>query len=97
MAPHITEELNEKYSLGETLCNSSWPTYDESKLVETSVEIGVQVNGKLRGSVKIDKGLSNEEIENIAKNEENVQKHIEGKDIVKVIVIPNRIVNIVVK
>ena len=97
MAPHITEELNEKYSLGETLCNSSWPKYDESKLVETSVEIGVQVNGKLRGSIKIDKRLSNEEIENIAKNEENVKKHIEGKDIVKVIVIPNRIVNIVVK
>ena len=97
MAPHITEELNEKYSLGEQLCNSSWPTYDESKLVETTVEIGVQVNGKLRGSIKIDKGLSNEEIESIAKNEENVQKHIEGKDIVKVIVIPNRIVNIVVK
>ena len=51
-------------------------------IVEDEIEIGVQVNGKLRGSIKIDKGLSNEEIENIAKNEENVQKHIEGKDIV---------------
>ena len=53
IAPHTTEELNEMYELGEVLCKSSWPTYDETKLVEEEKEIAVQVNGKVRATIKV--------------------------------------------
>ena len=96
-APHITEELNEMYNLGKPICESSWPICDESKLVESTIKIGVQVNGKLRGTIEISVDEKEEEIKEKAFADENVQKHIEGKEIVKTIVIPGRIVNIVVK
>ena len=95
-APHITEELNEELGY-KPICESEWPTYDEEKTKDAEKEIGVQVNGKLRGSIKISVGDSEDVIKEKAMNEENVIRHIEGKEIVKVIVIPNRIVNIVVK
>ena len=96
IAPHITEELNE--SLGyEPLCNATWPVYDEAKTIESEIEIGVQVNGKLRGTINVEKDASKEVLEKQALEEENVIKHIEGKEIVKIIAIPNRIVNIVVR
>ena len=96
-APHLTEELNQKYSLGDELAISSWPTYDEEKTISKEIEIGVQVNGKLRGAIKITKDAPKEEVESIALKEENVKKYIQDKEIVKVIVVPNRIVNIVIK
>ena len=96
-APHITEEINEVCNLGSELSISPWPTYDEEKTVLSELEIGVQVNGKLRATIKASKDSEKEVLENLALNEENVKKHIEGKQIVKVIVVPNRIVNIVVK
>ena len=95
-APHITEELNEQIG-NKPICESSWPKYDESKIVEDTISIGVQVNGKVRGTVDINVDDSEEVIKEKAMNEENVKKHIEGKEIVKVIVIKGRIVNIVVK
>ena len=95
-APHITEELNEQIG-NKPICESSWPKYDESKIVEDTISIGVQVNGKVRGTVDINVDDSEEDIKEKAMNEENVKKHIEGKEIVKVIVIKGRIVNIVVK
>lgn len=97
IAPHITEELNERNHLGEMLCKSAWPTYDESKTVDNEKEIGVQVNGKLRGSIVIATDEDNESVIKKALSNENVQKHIENKEIVKTIVVPNKIVNIVVK
>lgn len=97
IAPHITEELNEICDLGEILATSPWPTYDESKTVSSEIEIGVQVNGKLRSAIKITKDAPKEEVERIALAEENVKKYTQDKEIVKVIVVPNRIVNIVVK
>ena len=96
IAPHITEELNE--TLGyEPICNTSWPTYDEEKTIDKEITIGVQVNGKLRGEINIAKEDDEETIKNKALTNENVKKHIEGKEIVKVIVIKGKIVNIVVK
>lgn len=71
--------------------------YDEAKTVETEVEIGVQVNGKVRGTIKISVDEEDETIKNKAMNDENVKRHIAGKEIVKVIIIKGRIVNIVVK
>ncbi len=96
IAPHITEELNE--SLGyHPLCESAWPTYDEEKTVDHEITIGVQVNGKLRGEINIIKEDTEEEIKTKALANENVKKHIEGKEIIKVIVIKGKIVNIVIK
>ena len=96
VAPHITEELNEELGF-EPICNTKWPEYDEEKTIENEIEIGVQVNGKLRASIKITKDEEQEKVKEKALKEENVIKNIDGKEIVKVIVVPNRIVNIVVK
>ena len=96
IAPHITEELNE--TLGYSpICESSWPKYDEAKTIDEEKEIGVQVNGKLRASIKIKLDENEESIKEKALNSENVKKHIENKSIIKIIVIPNKIVNVVVK
>ena len=96
VAPHITEELNEKLGY-KPLCEDTWPTYDESKLVEKNIDIAVQVNGKVRSTININIDEDEDSIKEKALKEENVQKHIEGKEIVKIIVIKGKIVNIVVK
>ena len=97
IAPHITEELNEYYKLGNVICESSWPVADKSKLIEENVTIGVQVNGKVRGTITVSNDESEEDIKAKALNEDNVKKHIEDKEIVKIIIIKGRIVNIVIK
>ena len=96
-APHMTEELNKICELGEEFAKSSWPTYDEAKTMDHELELGVQVNGKLRGTIQVEKDAEKSLVESLAKNEENVKRHIEGKEIVKIIVVPNKIVNIVVR
>jgi uncharacterized protein YydD (DUF2326 family) len=93
----LIEELNEKYELGDLLCKSAWPSYDTSKLVDDTYEMVVQVNGKVRGKIEVDIDITKEEMEKQALNIENVKNHIEGKEIVKVIIIPKKLVNIVVK
>ena len=96
IAPHITEEINEQLGFS-PICEGEWPTYDESKLVEDTKEIAVQINGKVRGTIQININDDEKTIEEKAVKCENVQKHMEGKDVVKVIVIKGKIVNIVVK
>ena len=96
IAPHITEELNESIGFS-PICESSWPKYDESKTVEQEKEIAVQVNGKVRSTIKINIDDKEDVIKEKALKEENVKKHIEGKEVVKIIVIQGKIVNIVVK
>ena len=96
IAPHLTEELNE--SLGEKpICENVWPEYDEAKTILNEKEIGVQVNGKLRGTIIVSIDDSEDIIKDKALNNDNVKRHIDGLEIVKVIVIKGRIVNIVVK
>ena len=96
ICPHVTEELNE--SLGnKPICEGEWPKYDESKTVDSEIEIAVQVNGKVRGTIKISVDESEDSIKEKAISEDNVSKHIDGKEIVKVIVIKGKIVNIVVR
>lgn len=97
IAPHITEELNEVYSLGKPLCESSWPTYEESMLIDEEKEIAVQVNGKVRATINVNINDSDDVIKEKALAEENVVRFISDSQIVKVIVIKGRIVNIVVK
>ncbi len=97
VAPHITEELNEILGNTELLENSSWPTYDEDKTIDDVISIAVQVNGKVRDTIQIKQNESKENVEKAAMEASNVIKHTEGKEVVKVIVVPNKIVNIVVK
>ena len=85
------------YHLGEVLCKSSWPEYDEEKTKESSKVIGVQVNGKLRGEVEVTVDDSEESVKERVLDLENVKKYIEGQAIIKFIYVPNKIVNIIVK
>ena len=96
IAPHITEELNE--SLGYSpICDRKWPTYDEEKTIDNEIDIAVQVNGKVRDTIRIKKDSSKEELEELALSSDIIQKWITGKEIVKIITVPNRIVNIVIR
>ncbi len=96
-APHISEELWEKLG-GKGFCSmAEWPTYDESKTVDSTVEVAVQVNGKLRATVMLPKDADKETAIATAKADERVKPFIEGKTVVKEISVPNKIVNIVVK
>lgn len=97
IAPHIGEELWSILGHTDTITYESWPTYDESKLVDNEVEVVVQVNGKVRAKIKVAKEIDKQQLEEIAKADEKVVEHISGKDIVKVIAIPGKLVNIVVK
>ncbi len=97
IAPHITEELNEKYNLGNKLFESSWPTYDKNNLENDTFTMVVQVNGKVRGKLDTKVTADEEEIKKLAFNLDNVKLFIDGKEIVKVIIIPKKIINIVVK
>lgn len=80
-----------------TIAYEAWPTYDEAKLIKTEFDIAVQVNGKLRGTITVSIDDNEDVIKEKALSNENVKRHTEGKEIVKVIVIKNKIVNVVVK
>ncbi len=97
VAPHITEELNEEYNLGKPFCESTWPTYEESKLVDEEKTIAVQVNGKVRATINVNINDSDEVILEKALACDNVKKYTDGNEILKTIVIKGKIVNIVVK
>ena len=97
ITPHVGEEMWQILGHDNTIAFESWPEYDESKLTEDTVEIAVQVNGKLRATININVNDDEETIKQKALSEENVIRHTEGKEIVKVIVIRGKIVNIVVK
>ena len=95
-APHIAEELYAKANGGDsTLAYQPWPSHDEAYLIESTIEMAVQVNGKLRDRIQIPADMDKSDIERIAVESENVQRHTEGKNVKKVIVIPGKLVNIV--
>ena len=96
-APHLCEEIWETIGGEGLLSLSQWPEYEESKTVEASVEIGVQVNGKVRGTIVIPNGCAKEEALELAKKDERVASFLEGKTLVKEIYVPNKIVNFVAK
>lgn len=97
VAPHMMEEIWQVLGHDESITYAKWPTYDPAKLVESTVEIMVQVNGKLRGKFKAAKDSDKDALEKEALSLDHVQKFLDGKDVKKVIVIPNKIVNIVAK
>ena len=96
IAPHITEELNESIGFS-PIVNGTWPVYDEDKTKDTTVTIAVSVNGKVRGKLEVDVDTPSDILQEKAFTLPNVQNFTNGKEIVKVIAIPNKIVNIVVK
>jgi len=95
-APHIAEELWQRLGHSETILDSPWPQYDDAKTIEDSITLILQVNGKLRDKLDVPRGLSRDDLERFARESPNVVKHIEGKEIRKVIVVPDKLVNVVV-
>ena len=95
--PHMAEELWSQFGESDTITYQPWPTYDPKALVEDEVEMIVQVNGKVRAKIKMAKDTDREEAQQLALANEHVKKFTDGKDIKKVIVVPNKIVNIVAK
>ncbi len=97
IAPFITEELWQFLGHDKTISYEAWPTYDKEKIQDDLINVAVQVNGKLRGTMEVPVNTSNEELLRLAKELENVNKHLIDKEIIKEIVVPNKIVNIVIK
>ena len=97
IAPFVTEEIWNKLGHKDTITYEKWPTYDESKLVEDTFEMVVQVNGKVRGKIEVDSNTSEEEMKEKAKEVENVKNYLEGHEIVKEIVVPKKLVSFVIK
>ncbi|ABY95587.1 MULTISPECIES: leucine--tRNA ligase [Thermoanaerobacter] len=96
-APHFSEEMWEKLGYEYSVFNQKWPEWDEKALQRDVVEIAVQVNGKVRGRLEVPSKATDEEIEKLALSDKNVKAYVDGKEIKKVIVVKNRLVNIVVK
>ena len=97
-APHIAEELWEKLGAGEgSVCDAQWPTWDEAYLVESQVKMGVAFNGKTRFEIQVSADADNAAIEQLIRGDERTAKYVEDKQIVKVIIVPKRMINIVMK
>ena len=96
-APHVSEELWQKLGHEKLLCHEPWPSWDAKHLVETTIEYPVQVNGKLRATFTIAADASDEAVKEAALSNERVKAAIEGKTVVKIILIPKKLVNLVVK
>lgn len=97
VAPHITEEIWENQKFGGMLNKTEWPNWDEEKTIDDVVELPVQISGKVRGKIILSKDADLETAKQKAKEDENINKYIEGKTIVKEIYVPGKIFNIVVK
>ena len=97
VAPHITEEIWNRFGHNNTITYEAWPTYDETKLVEDTVEIPVQINGKVRATISISVEASQDDVKNTVHQNSNIQSQIDGKTVVKEIYVKNKIYNIVVK
>ena len=96
MTPHLAEELWEMLGHAGGLWTAGWPAFDEALTREDEVEIPVQVNGRLRGKVKVPVGTSGDEVEKLAKADPVIAPHLAGKSIVKRIFVPNKLLNLVV-
>ncbi len=96
-APHIAEELWELIGNKESITKATWPKFDSSKIIQTEVEIIIQVNGKIRGRINVEFNSSEEFLKSTALNQENVKQYLTDKKIIKEIVVKNKLVNFVVK
>ena len=96
-APHITEEMWQISGFSGMLNEAKWPVFDESKTIDNEIEVAVQINGKVRDKIVVSKDISKEEMEAAAFAREAVKAYTDGKTIVKVIYVPGKLFNIVVK
>ena len=96
-APHIAEELWEMLGEQGSVCDAQWPTWDEQYLVESQAKMGVAFNGKTRFEIQVAADADNASIEALVRGDERTAKYVENKQIVKVIIVPKRMVNIVIK
>jgi len=96
IVPHICQALWKGMGHAKDIIDESWPEPDEAAMVRDTIELVVQVNGKLRGKIMVPADASKEGIEQLALQDENVQRHLEGKSVRKLIVVPGRLINIVV-
>ncbi|MCB1733948.1 MAG: leucine--tRNA ligase [Gammaproteobacteria bacterium] len=97
IAPHTSHALWRELGGGDSVIDAPWPTFDESALVQDEIELVVQINGKLRGRIQVAADADRAKVEAIARSDESILKHLEGNTVVKVIVVPGKLVNIVVK
>ena len=97
VCPHITEELWEKLGHSDSIANSTWPTYDDNLTKDDTYEMVVQVNGKVRGKMEVSTSTTKDEMLSLAKEIDNVKNYLDGHEVVKEIVVPNKLVNIVIK
>ena len=97
VAPHICEEMWQTQGFGSPLYAQPWPAYDENKLVADEVEIALQINGKVRGRLMVPSTMTREEGEKTLPRNPDVVRFTEGKSIVKIIFVPGRLLNLVVK
>ncbi|RDI44341.1 leucine--tRNA ligase [Falsibacillus pallidus] len=95
IAPHVAEELWAKLGHSDSITYAEWPVFDESKLVDNEVEIVLQVNGKVKAKRMVAKDITREELEELAKTDDQLKEHIEGKTIRKIIAVPGKLVNVV--
>ncbi|MCQ2553608.1 MAG: leucine--tRNA ligase [Clostridia bacterium] len=95
--PHVAEEMWEGLGMEAQLYTAAWPTYDEKAMVKDSVEIVIQLNGKVREKMEVPTGLSKEDFEKLCMADEKVVKLLEGKNVVKVIAVPGKLLNVVIK
>ena len=97
ITPHLGEELYERMGGKGGITYAKWPTYDEKYLVKQTVKIAVQVNGKLRSTLDVPVDINDDELKELVFQDENIKRHTEGKEIIKIIIVKNKIVNVVVK
>jgi len=97
LAPHLADELWSRTGHTESVFETRWPEYDEKALVMETVTIAVQVGGKLRGTLEVTKDITKDELIKLAKADLKIAKYLDGKQIIKEIVVPGKLVNIVVK
>lgn len=95
IAPHLGEEIWQILGNKETIAYQKWPSYDSAKLVKSNVMVAIQINGKLRATIEVPLDMDDEELKKIALDNENVKRHCEDKEIKKIIIVKNKIVNIV--
>ena len=96
-APHMAEELWERLGHTRTLAYEAWPRYDETLLTEDTIEMPVQINGKVRARITVAVDATQDAVFNLAKLDEHIARHLDGKTIVKEIVVPGKLVNIVIR
>jgi len=97
VAPHITEEMWERNGFGSGMMRAPWPQWDEAAMVKSEIEIAVQVCGKVRGHIMVPADLTKEQAESTLASHEGVQRFLAGKNLVKVIYVPGRLVNFIAK